>query len=89
MTPSSHEEFEIRDLDREALERKTGKSISELIDDGIEISETLLKEDEIDRQMERGFNKNVSSGSPSLTHITDEQDRQVYDNDGYEVEYDD
>ena len=50
MAPRSHREFEIRDIDRSAFEQKEGMSIMEAIDQGIEVSEGLLKEDEMFHQ---------------------------------------
>ena len=68
MSPSSHEEFEIRDVERKILESKEGKSIKELLREGFDVSESLLKGEEIDINLEQTLNKERGiSSSPART----------------------
>mgnify|MGYP001592954875 CR=1 FL=1 len=57
MRPETREEFEIRDIDRADIEKKTGKSIMQLIKEGVDVDERLLKEVEEELALEMKLKK--------------------------------
>ncbi len=88
MAPTSHEEFEIRDIDRANLEQKEGMSIEEMIKKGIHVSEGLLKEHEFDLQSER--KKSPPEEKPEYDGTLVEVDGEYmpeFDEDGLEIDY--
>lgn len=102
-TPISHKEFEIRDLDRQALESKEGKSIEELLREGKEINENLLKEHELDilsemkRKKDLGNKENLNSAGQEIDFENevypddmtfDSKDRPEFDESGLSIDYD-
>ncbi len=97
MNPSSHEEFEQRDLDRDLLERKQGKSIMELIQEGYPVPEQLLKEHEFDLMLEKQPFKADTPDSTDSTDtpnsdeniIFDSKGRPEFDDDGLSIDYED
>ena len=46
-------DFVLREIERKNLEKKAGKSIRELIERDVKVSEHLLKEDELDLELEK------------------------------------
>ncbi len=99
--PTSHAGFEIRDLGRADFERKTGKSISESIKEGVDVPECLLKEEEENLATEMRLKKerkprclnsddlDSSDGWDSDDVILDKDDRPVFDEDGLSIDYED
>ena len=89
MAPTSHEEFEIRDMDRANLEQKEGMSIGEMIEKGIHVPEELLKEHEIDLQSERkkAPPKEKPEYDGTLVEV-DGEDMPEFDEDGLSIDYD-
>ncbi len=78
MAPITHDDFEVRDLDRYHLERKEGKSIMQMIREGKDISEELLKEDELNLQLER----KIKAERTHSTNQSNSNDNMIYDEEG-------
>ena len=90
MTPSSHEEFELRDVDRNAFENKVGMSIEDYIRKGNYVNESLLKEHEIDLQIENSRKPKPQEKEEEYTGteiLIDGEYKPEFDSDGLSIDY--